>query len=257
MSDISPALVMRTDYSDQTRKGETQITRDRQPDAPSTVVVQPRSPAPTTGTLPGADSPGEASHAPRSVWTPRPIPGSSPPDRLPPAPAHTRHRSAWPAATPPISPHHRPGATKGHHHLEAARPDPAFFDKHPHEHPRTKKLGLRFDLPLSTTASQPRVRQCPRRPQAKSRSSPRWSATTPPPSISPRRQPPNSLGRCGYPQSPDHLRPEAMKRRPRPRFTRESARRRASITPRPLAHRSGSDPSLRTRDVTDGPSAAH
>jgi hypothetical protein len=112
---------MRTDYSDQTRKGETQITRDPQP---STVVVQPRSPAPTTGTLPGADSPGAASHAPRSVWTPRPIPGSTPPDRLPPAPAHTRHRSAWPAATPPISPHHRPGATKDHRHLAGARPDP-------------------------------------------------------------------------------------------------------------------------------------
>ena len=65
----SPALVMRTDSPDRTLKGEPEITRDRHPETPGTVVVQPRSPAHTNGKRWGQDSPGAAPHhAPRSVW---------------------------------------------------------------------------------------------------------------------------------------------------------------------------------------------
>ena len=69
MSDTSPALVMRTNSSDRTLKGEPEITTDRHPEAPGTVVVQPRSPAHTNGKRRGQDSPGATSHhPPRSVW---------------------------------------------------------------------------------------------------------------------------------------------------------------------------------------------
>ena len=69
MSDTSPALVMRTNSSDRTLKGEPEITTDRHPEAPGTVVVQPRSPAHTNGKRWGQDSPGATPHHPtRSVW---------------------------------------------------------------------------------------------------------------------------------------------------------------------------------------------
>ena len=249
---------MRTDSSDRTLKGEPEITTDRHPEAPGTVVVQPRSPAPTTGTRWGADSPGAASHAPRSVWTPRPIPGSS--SSGPPATCASTYSASVSLAsrnTADQSPTARPGATKDRHHLQTARPDPAFFEtKHRHEHSRTKKAdcrSIRRSAPLTANLvsdSTPvdrrrnlgllrgdRRRHLPHRSQhGVSRRTLRVGVATPP--------------------VPGPFAARRMKRRPRPRFTRESACRNASIAPSPLAHRSGSDPSLRIRDVTDGPSAA-
>ncbi len=55
---------MRTNSSDRTLKREPEIATDRHPEAPGTVVEQPRSPAHTNGRRWGQDSPGATPHHP-------------------------------------------------------------------------------------------------------------------------------------------------------------------------------------------------
>jgi excisionase family DNA binding protein len=70
ISDMSPALVMRTEFPDEPLKGEPEITRSRHPGTTGTVVDQPRPPAQTNGKRRGQDRPRTAhqQEAPRSVW---------------------------------------------------------------------------------------------------------------------------------------------------------------------------------------------
>ena len=76
----------------------TDIARDRHPKTSNTVVVPPRSPAPTTDTPWGVDSPGAASRAPTSVWVAPQIDWAR---RASPRDAH-QHVTIWKQAAPQV-----------------------------------------------------------------------------------------------------------------------------------------------------------
>ena len=256
MSDTNPALVMRTNSSDRTLKGEPEITTDRHPEAPGTVVMQPRSPAHTNGTRWGADSPGAASHAPERA--PRPIPGSS--SSRPAATCTSTYSASVSLASRNTADQSPPptGRDQRSSSPTDGPPRPRFFrDKHRHGHSQTKKSdcgSIRRSAPLAANLvsdSTPvdrrrnldllrgdRRRHLPHRSQHGVSRRTLWVGVATPPVPGPFAARSN--------ETPTETQVHGG-----------SARRNASITPSPLAHRSGSDPSLRIRDVTDGPSAAH